>query len=180
MMRTELLAELRRVMRGEHLAKSDVTPATPVTLQFGYGSKAPELQALQRLQVQSGKVEKDDRSPVTLPPTARAEAEEAAIEERAGLADSVPAVYRDAWARLNVQKPWGVSEEKWRLALDDGGLFLDEFGSEAAFLGWTADEIFDLWIGILWQLKGERVQALGPDDADLSSGRIIRRVRVRR
>jgi hypothetical protein len=104
----------------------------------------------------------------------------AAIEERAGLADRVPAVYRDAWARLNVQRPRGVSEEKWRLALDDGGLFLDEFGSEAASLGWTPDEIFDKWIGILWQLKGERVEALGPDDADLSHGRIIRRVRVRR
>jgi hypothetical protein len=110
----------------------------------------------------------------------RRRSDEAAIEERAGLADSVPAVYRDAWARLNVERPWGVSEEKWRLALDDGGLFLDAFGSEAAYLGWTADEIFDLWIGILWQPKGERVQALGPDDADLSSWRIIRRVRVRR
>jgi hypothetical protein len=38
-------------------------------------------------------------------------ASQAAIEERAGLAaDGVPAVYLDAWARLNCQKPFDVSE----------------------------------------------------------------------
>src|SRR5262249_54853855 len=49
----------------------------------------------------------------------------AAVEERAGLADSAPAIYLDAWARLNHQKPEGVSEAHWRRALDDGGRFLD-------------------------------------------------------
>ena len=60
-------------------------------------------------------------------------ASQAAIEERAGLAaDCVPAVYLDAWARLNCQKPFGVSETEWRLALDDGGGFLNAWGNEAA------------------------------------------------
>jgi hypothetical protein len=50
----------------------------------------------------------------------------AALEERAGLAaDRVPPVYLDAWARLNCQKPASVSQAEWRLALDDGGRFLD-------------------------------------------------------
>ena len=57
--------------------------------------------------------------------------DEAAIEERAGLAaDRVPPVYLDAWARLNHQKPEGVSEAEWRRALDDGGRFLDAWGNE--------------------------------------------------
>jgi len=53
-----------------------------------------------------------------------------AIEERAALAaDRVPAVYLDAWARLNHQKPTSVSEAEWRLALDDGGRFSRRLGS---------------------------------------------------
>jgi hypothetical protein len=69
----------------------------------------------------------------------------AEIEERAGLAsDSVPAVYLDAWARLNHQKPAGVSDAEWRLALEDGGRFLDGWGTDAATMLWTASELFDL------------------------------------
>jgi hypothetical protein len=33
---------------------------------------------------------------------------------------------------LNCQKPVNVSEAEWRRALDDGGLFLDARGSDAA------------------------------------------------
>ena len=36
-----------------------------------------------------------------------------------------PPVYLDGWARLSHQKPFEVSEAEWRLALDDGGRFLD-------------------------------------------------------
>ena len=45
-----------------------------------------------------------------------------------------PPVYLDGWARLSHQKPFEVSEAEWRLALDDGGRFLDAWGSEAAEL----------------------------------------------
>ena len=42
----------------------------------------------------------------------------AEIEERAGLAaDRVPAVYLDAWARLNHQMPANVDGSQWRIAL---------------------------------------------------------------
>src|SRR5437763_13391306 len=61
---------------------------------------------------------------------------EAAVEERAGMAaDSVSAIYLDAWARLNCQKPFRVSDAEWRLALNDGGRFLDAWGHDAAALG---------------------------------------------
>jgi hypothetical protein len=102
------------------------------------------------------------------------------IEERAALAaDSVPAVYLDAWARLN-QKPKGVSEAEWRRALDDGGLFLDGWGADAATMLWTASELFDVPHdgrpgGLVWQLKGERIGALGEERARLRGGRTIGR-----
>ena len=99
-----------------------------------------------------------------------------AIEERAGLAaDRVPFVYLDAWARLNCQKPASVSETEWRLALDDGGRFLDAWGGEAAEAGWTPGELFDVTAGLVWRLAGERVEAIGADHVRLSDGRMIRR-----
>jgi hypothetical protein len=104
-----------------------------------------------------------------------------AIEERAGLAaDRVPPAYLDAWARLNHQKPSSVSEAEWRLALDDGGRFLDSWGADAAAMRWTAGELFDVPRdgrprGLVWQLKGERVDALGEDRVRLADGQTIKR-----
>ena len=98
------------------------------------------------------------------------------IEERAGLAaDRVPFAYLDAWARLNCQKPARVSENLWRLALDDGGRFLDAWGDEAAALQWTPGELFDVTAGLVWRLAGERVETLGADHARLGDGRILKR-----
>jgi hypothetical protein len=180
-MQAELLAELRAVMRGALSVKSPVTPATPVTDVTGYRPKPLELQALQRLQVRRGSEGKSDLSPVTAPVPAPPEADESAIEERAGLAaDRVSHAYLDAWARLNHQRPFGVSEFEWRLALDDGGQFLDAWGAAAATMRWTPGELFDVPRdgrpgGLVWQLKGERVDALGEDRARLADGRTIKR-----
>jgi hypothetical protein len=47
------------------------------------------------------------------------EPDEAEIEERKGMAmGGVPAAYADAWARLQCQKPRGVTDEDWRLAVE--------------------------------------------------------------
>lgn len=101
-----------------------------------------------------------------------------AIEERAGLAaDGVPAVYLDAWARLNHQQPFDVSEAEWRQALDDGGRFLDGWGHDAAALGWRPGDLFDVTAGLVWRLDGERVGALGPGHVRLSDGRTIEKNR---
>jgi len=98
------------------------------------------------------------------------------IEERAGMAaDRVPAVYLETWARINRRKPLRVSEADWRLALNDGGLFLDAWGEEAAALGWPAVRIFDVPAGLVWRLRGERVETLGADRARLGDGRTIMR-----
>jgi hypothetical protein len=55
----------------------------------------------------------------------------------------------------------GVPEIEWHRALDDGGRFLDAFGSHAAALGWTPGEIFDVRSGVIWRLAGEPVRRLG-------------------
>jgi hypothetical protein len=104
--------------------------------------------------------------------------EQAAIEERAGLtADRVPPVYLDAWARLNHQKPEGVSEAEWRQALDDGGLFLDRWGADAAALGYSPGELFDVVAGLIWRLAGEQVTGVGTYSVLLPGGRAIKRRR---
>ena len=70
-----------------------------------------------------------------------------------------------------------MTEADWRLALDDGGLFFDRWGADAAALGWTAGELLDVTAGLVWRLGGERVEALGPDHVRLGDGRTILRDR---
>ena len=108
--------------------------------------------------------------------------DEAAILERAGLcADSVPAIYLDAWARLNCKKPLRVSEAEWRQALDDGGRFLDAWGWVCGSgWEWSAGELFDIPSaisegGLIWRLGGALVEVYGPDHVRLSDGRTIKR-----
>jgi hypothetical protein len=179
-MRTELLAELRAIMRGEYANGTPVTPATPVTPRSGNRPKALELQALQRLQVDASNVETANSLPVTVPVPSSPEPYEAEMEERAGLAaDLVPLVYLDAWARLNHQKPSSVSETEWCRALDEGGRFLDRWGYVARAFGWTPGEIFDVSAGLVWRLSGEPVEFIGSEHVKLSGGRVIRRTEMK-
>ena len=110
-------------------------------------------------------------------------AEADAAEERAAMAaHSVPAIYLDAWARLQVQRPLSVTEDDWRGALDDAGLFLDAWSEHAASMGWDACDLFDVPRqgrsgGLIWQLRRERVDALGEDHARANAGRTIERRR---
>lgn len=112
---------------------------------------------------------------------AHSESNKDAIEERAALcADAIPAIYLDAWARLNHQKPASVSDAEWRQALNDGALFLDAWGAEAAQYGWTAGDLFSIPAGcrpggLVWFLTGALVEAFGRDRARLTDGRTIER-----
>jgi hypothetical protein len=105
-----------------------------------------------------------------------------AIEERAAMAaDSVPAAYLDAWARLQCLRPLTVSEDIWRLAIDDGGALLDGWGARAAELGWPAHSLFASPRdgkpgGLIWQLQGERVETFGKEQAWTGGGRIFNRL----
>jgi hypothetical protein len=108
-----------------------------------------------------------------------------AIEERAALAaDCVPACYLDVWARFQCQRPLLVAEGDWRRAIDGAGLFLDAWSGDAAAMQWGAGELFDAPRegrpgGLMWQLNGERVAALGADHARMASGRTIEQRRCR-
>jgi hypothetical protein len=103
------------------------------------------------------------------------------IKERAGLAaDRVPARYLDTWARLQCQRPSYAPVDTWKRDIEDGGRFLDLWGTDAAAMRWTAGELFDVPRdgrpgGLVWQLKGERVGTLGEDGARLTHGRMIKR-----
>ena len=180
-MSPEIAKRLARVFPIAVTQKSAVADVAPVADVARYAWKPPELLPLQPLHIECGEAGKKTREAVAAHVASPLASDRDAIEERAGLAaDRVPAGYLDAWARLNHQKPSSVSEAEWRLALDDGGRFLDSWGADAAAMRWTAGELFDVPRdgrpgGLIWQLKGERVDALGEDRARLEDGRTIKR-----
>jgi hypothetical protein len=112
-----------------------------------------------------------------LPP----EPEPVELEYRKGMAmDSVPEPYHDAWGRLQCQRPTAVSEDAWRLAVNDAGLFLDAWGSLAVEFEWTPGDLFDLprdgkQGGLVWFLNGESVRSLGPEHMVAECGRVFDR-----
>jgi hypothetical protein len=88
--------------------------------------------------------------------------------------------YLYAWARLQCQRPLSIPEAEWRLAINDAGLFLDAWGGNAAAMGWGAGELFDVpragrLGGLVWQLNGAGVEALGADRVRATDGRMILR-----
>jgi hypothetical protein len=164
-MKADMLARLLAVARGEfepaaaarRNGRNRITP------------KSPEVTPLRPLRPKSDKGENDSFASARTADPASHDSDEAAIEERAGLAsDRVPSAYLAAWALLNCQRPYGVTEAVWRQALDDGGCFLDAFGNQAAALGWTPGELFDVTAGLIWRLNGKRVDAIAADRARLS------------
>jgi hypothetical protein len=165
-MKEDMLARLLAVARGEF----DSAAAARRNARNGITPKLPEVTPLRPLRPKNDKGENDSFAGVRAADPASHD-DEAAIEERAGLAsDRVPPVYLDVWARLNCQRPASLTEAEWRHALDDGGRFLDAFGNEAAALGWTPGELFDVTAGLVWRLNGMRVEAIAADRARLSDG----------
>jgi hypothetical protein len=180
-MRPELAARLRHVMRGDAIAENGVTGVSGVTGLLGLRLKPQELRQLRPLRLENDDWGKRTIEGVTAPVTAPSAFDLDAIEERKALAaGSVPACYLDAWARLQCQRPLSVAESDWRRAIEDAGLFLDAWGAEAAMMQRSAGELFDAPRngrpgGLVWQLRGERVDALGEDRARLADGRTLKR-----
>jgi hypothetical protein len=91
-------------------------------------------------------------------------------------ADGAPERYLDGWARLQLQRPIGMDELRWRRAIDDAGLFLDRWGALADAFGWTLGDLMDVPCdgkpgGLVWFLEGEAVVSLGPDRAVTAADR---------
>jgi hypothetical protein len=97
------------------------------------------------------------------------EDEAAEVEERKAMA---------IWARLQVKRPAIVSDDQWRLAVNDAGLFLDRLGAQGVQFGWSPADLFDVpregkQGGLIWFLRGDRVRALGPEHAVTESERVF-------
>lgn len=182
-MRPELCAKLTAIMRGNFTAEPAVTPVTPVTHATGHRSKSLKLQSLQKLQVKNSKTGKAANRPVAKAVTSSDDPDAAALEERKAMAaDSVPERYLDGWARLQLQRPVGVDEARWRQAINDAGRFLDIWGTLAAELGFTPGDVLDVPRsgkpgGLAWFANGSLVAVLNQDGAKCVDGRIWRRVR---
>lgn len=180
-MRADLAARLRKTMQGGTIAKTDVTGVAGVADVSRYARKPAELRQLRPLRVETDDMGKGVLAGVISGVAGLPESGRNAIEERAALcAGVIPAPYLDTWARLNHQKPMGVSDDVWYRAVDDGGRFFDTWGALAAEWGWTVGELFDApregrQGGLFWFIGGEQVEAFGPDHARLSDGRIFDR-----
>jgi hypothetical protein len=178
-MTPELVAHLRRVMRGEGIAKKGVAGVAGVVEEVHYARKPQEIRPLRPLRLENDDLEKMTSQCVAADVASPSAPDLDAIEERAALAaDRVPACYLDAWARLQCQRPLSATESDWRRAVDDAGRFLDAWGDEAAAMQWSAGELFDVPSGgepggLVWRLQGQRVDALGHDHARLNDGRIL-------
>ena len=88
------------------------------------------------------------------------------------LEGGVPALYAEAFARMQASCPAGMSTVRWEQALNDAGLFLDAHGAAAAALGWRVEDLFAR-AGLVWALTGATVICLSSSQAMLSDGRKI-------
>src|SRR5262245_36097107 len=175
-MRSEVLARLGQIARGEIVSESGVTGVTGVTKPKCYTQKTASLHALPPLHLETGKA----RTSHTFSVTARLTAEPLDafdLAERAAIAvvdANVPRAYADAWAAFQIRNPPQVPIAEWYRAWDDAGRFLDEWASLAMDFGWQSDDIFGM-DGLAWFCGGERIRALGPNNAVARDGRVFTR-----
>lgn len=171
-MRAELRNHLLAVARGDLSCKTGVTHVTGVTASSGYVPKPLQLRELRELRAKNDKSENELKNGVTQPITTTLED---AVSERVAIIEddgSIPEVFRNAWARLNCDRPAGVSENCWWNAITAGGLLLDDWGERAAALGWQSADLFGLGIGLVWQLadrRGSTVISLDETGAKISA-----------
>jgi hypothetical protein len=171
-MRAEALAELCAVMRGV----PGGTSGTPGTSGFVAAQKPALFHVFRVFQVEHDENQKTKFGLGTRAgtlPDAFDLAERAAIAIEDG---RVPPAYADAWAGFQMRKPAHVSEVEWFRAVDDAGRFLDEWAALALDFEWRPSDIFGPR-GLAWFCAGERVRALGPDNAITASGQIFTRRR---
>lgn len=179
-MTPDLAKRLARVYPGLTIPATGVAHVADVAEVASYARKPQQIRPLRPLRLENDKGAKPEWEGVAAPLDAVADA----IEERIAIvSETCPAPYADAFARLNHQKPFPISSVEWLRVANDAGRFLDAWGTLAAELQWSAGDLFDVANmngpgGLVWQLRGERVEALGADHARLGDGRTIMRNEV--
>jgi hypothetical protein len=103
--------------------------------------------------------------------------------ENASVAGPTPLAH--GLTALQARQPQGLDGFRCRAALKDGRRFLETWGSEAANLGWTGDDLFGLHptaplarydpMGLVWLLRGRTVERLTATEATIraSAGRTL-------
>ena len=175
-MRPNVMAELCAIMRGERVRMGG-TPEAPGTLSLVPTQESQSFHVFPVFPGRNDIIGNEPFEPGTSPGTCTLpldihEAERAAIAIELG---RVPPAYAGAWAAFQSRKPGHVAEAEWLRAVDDVGRFLDEWAAMALDFGWRPPDIFGPG-GLAWFCAGERVRALGPDNAITASGRIFGRL----
>jgi hypothetical protein len=106
-----------------------------------------------------------------------------AFDERAAIieANGVPREWAEGMAALcTMPRPAAYAPERWQQLVDDGGLFLDRWGRQAAGLGWRAVDVFGVnlaaperrydGMGLVPLLAGRAVIAITADSARIEKG----------
>src|SRR5258706_12181903 len=101
---------------------------------------------------------------------------------------ATPSSIDAAFAAFERHRPACIDQDRWRRAVEDGQQFLATWGSQAAALGWTAEELFGLHeppsdphpsynrlsrydcTGLISLLSGNPVVALTTDTAAIQHG----------
>jgi hypothetical protein len=107
------------------------------------------------------------------------------VNERTAIAiheGGVPEVYAEAFAHLQTAQPIGIDHSRWLQAVDDAGRFLDQWGTEAERLQWTADDLFMKPVmmraaigncGLCWVIGGRDVVLIKASSVTLSDGLVF-------
>jgi hypothetical protein len=103
------------------------------------------------------------------------------VQDHPVIADmDFPIEWIDGVRQLDPELPPAmVPPTRWRQFVSDGKLFLDRWGSTAAKLGWSADDLFAAdahrpferldQAGLIWLLNGRRVRALTENTASIET-----------
>jgi hypothetical protein len=156
-------------------AKTDTTPVSSVLSVTGNAS-AP-------LSIIQGSISFDRVSSANNPENQTDESQHDDFSERCGMIAANG--HENSWvesaaALFTMPRPSVYSSSRWEQIVNDGGLFLDRWGRQAAEMGWRAVDVFGAHpnapeyrldhAGLVPMLRGRSVIDIAPDTARIDCG----------